>query len=84
MYTYQVNIRYKIPEQGSRDSKSPDSITHSFKNGKIENLFCRRKMSFVFFFTSFGIKNERLICKTSQEQNKYKNTEDPESVVQAD
>lgn len=79
MCTYQVNIRHKVSKKGSWDSKSPNPITRNFENGKIENLFCRRKFELALLSTLcvFGMGNERLVSEASEEQNKHEDAQNP-------
>lgn len=76
--TYQVNIRHKVSKKCSRNPQSPDSITHDFENGEIENLFFRRKSELALLFSFiFGVGNKRFVCKASQKQNKHEDAQDP-------
>lgn len=85
MCTYQVNIRHKVSKKCSWDPKSPDSVTENFENREIANLFFRRESEHSLFSSLlvFGIGNKGFVCKASQEQNKHKDAEDPQGVVQA-
>lgn len=77
--TYQVDIRHKVAKKRSWNPKSPDSVTHNFENGEIENLFLRRKseLALLCYLLVFGVGNEGFVRKASQEQNKHEDAQDP-------
>lgn len=83
MCTYQVNIRHKVSKKCSWDPKSPDSVTENFENGEIANLLCRRKFGLSLLSSLvFGVGNKGFVRKSSQEENKHNDAEDPQGVVQ--